>query len=32
MSEQSIYGAGNTGGPRTKIRTHHLQRMKAEGH
>ena len=41
MSEQSLYGAnsaganpvdGNPSGPRTKIRTHHLQKMKAEGH
>jgi 3-methyl-2-oxobutanoate hydroxymethyltransferase len=30
MSEQTVYGAADT--PRTKIRTHHLQRMKAEGH
>src|ERR1700730_17499407 len=30
MSEQTVYGAANT--PRTKIRTHHLQKMKAEGH
>jgi 3-methyl-2-oxobutanoate hydroxymethyltransferase len=29
MSEQTVYGAA-TG--RTKIRTHHLQKMKAEGH
>jgi 3-methyl-2-oxobutanoate hydroxymethyltransferase len=33
MSEHSIYGAaGAAGTPRTKIRTHHLQKMKAEGH
>lgn len=30
MSEQTVYGAANSA--RTKIRTHHLQRMKAEGH
>src|ERR1700676_4648033 len=30
MSEQTVYGAADT--PRTKIRTHHLQKMKAEGH
>ena len=30
MSEQSLYGAGLPA--RTKIRTHHLQRMKTEGH
>jgi 3-methyl-2-oxobutanoate hydroxymethyltransferase len=29
MSEQTVYGAANV---RTKIRTHHLQKMKAEGH
>ena len=29
MSEQTVYGAAPV---RTKIRTHHLQRMKAEGH
>lgn len=37
MSEQSVYGAGNTpeaesSAPRTKVRTHHLQKWKAEGH
>jgi 3-methyl-2-oxobutanoate hydroxymethyltransferase len=39
LSEQTLYGTsetGSTGGPaappRTKIRTHHLQRMKSEGH
>ncbi|HME49057.1 3-methyl-2-oxobutanoate hydroxymethyltransferase [Mycobacterium sp.] len=33
MSEQSVYGAATAADkPRTKIRTHHLQRMKAEGH
>ena len=40
MSEQNIYGASSSGhsnpsgpsGPRTKIRTLHLQKMKAEGH
>ena len=41
MSEQNLYGANSAGanpadanpsGPRTKIRTHHLQKMKAEGH
>jgi len=30
MSEQTVYGAADT--PRTKIRTHHLQKMKSEGH
>jgi 3-methyl-2-oxobutanoate hydroxymethyltransferase len=30
MSEQTVYGAADTA--RTKIRTHHLQKMKAEGH
>src|SRR5271167_4025456 len=30
MSEQTVYGAADT--PRTKIRTHHLRKMKAEGH
>jgi 3-methyl-2-oxobutanoate hydroxymethyltransferase len=30
MSEQTVYGAGNS--TRSKIRTHHLQKMKAEGH
>jgi 3-methyl-2-oxobutanoate hydroxymethyltransferase len=30
MSEQTVYGAADA--PRTKIRTHHLQKMKAEGH
>jgi 3-methyl-2-oxobutanoate hydroxymethyltransferase len=30
MTEQTVYGAADT--PRTKIRTHHLQKMKAEGH
>jgi 3-methyl-2-oxobutanoate hydroxymethyltransferase len=44
MSEQNVYGANPSAnsctapnssgpsGPRTKIRTHHLQKMKAEGH
>ena len=38
MSEQNVYGASSSAGasepatPRTKIRTHHLQKMKAEGH
>jgi 3-methyl-2-oxobutanoate hydroxymethyltransferase len=38
MSEQTVYGAadavqnGASGTLRTKIRTHHLQKMKAEGH
>lgn len=37
MSEQTVYGAAASTstpaiGPRTKIRTHHLQKMKAEGH
>ena len=38
MSEQTVYGADSVlgappacGGPRTKTRTHHLQKMKAEG-
>ena len=30
MSEQTVYGAADT--PRTKIRTRHLQKMKAEVH
>ncbi|MBV9639711.1 MAG: 3-methyl-2-oxobutanoate hydroxymethyltransferase [Mycobacteriaceae bacterium] len=33
MSEQTVYGAATDGGkPRTRVRTHHLQKMKAEGH
>lgn len=34
MSEQSVYGATSTStaAPRTKVRTHHLQKWKAEGH
>ena len=41
MSEQTVYGAasgtdaklsGGAGGARTKVRTHHLQKMKVEGH
>jgi 3-methyl-2-oxobutanoate hydroxymethyltransferase len=32
MSEQTVYGAAVHDAPRTKIRTHHLQKMKAEGH
>jgi 3-methyl-2-oxobutanoate hydroxymethyltransferase len=34
MSEQSVYGAATAApnAPRTKVRTHHLQKMKAEGH
>ncbi|WP_459758408.1 3-methyl-2-oxobutanoate hydroxymethyltransferase, partial [Mycobacterium riyadhense] len=37
MSEQNVYGAnpanaGSNSAPRTKIRTHHLQKWKAEGH
>ena len=37
MSEQNVYGANASANsaesaPRTKIRTHHLQKMKAEGH
>jgi 3-methyl-2-oxobutanoate hydroxymethyltransferase len=33
MSEQIVYGATTGAGkPRTKTRTHHLQKMKAEGH
>ena len=35
MSEQNLYGANSpsegASAPRTKIRTHHLQKMKAEG-
>ena len=31
MSEQAVYGAASEK-PRTKVRTHHLQKMKAEGH
>jgi 3-methyl-2-oxobutanoate hydroxymethyltransferase len=31
MSEQTVYGAA-PGSSRGKVRTHHLQRMKAEGH
>jgi 3-methyl-2-oxobutanoate hydroxymethyltransferase len=31
MSEQAVYGAASQK-PRTKVRTHHLQKMKAEGH
>src|SRR5882757_4416945 len=32
MSEQSVYGAATDSKPRTKVRTHHLQKWKAEGH
>src|SRR6516165_5986197 len=34
MSEQNVYGANSSAHtkPLTKIRTHHLQKMKAEGH
>jgi 3-methyl-2-oxobutanoate hydroxymethyltransferase len=34
MSEQTVYGAAahSSRAPRTKVRTHHLQKMKAEGH
>jgi 3-methyl-2-oxobutanoate hydroxymethyltransferase len=35
MSEQTVYGAATDSAvakPRTKVRTHHLQRWKAEGH
>ena len=36
MSEQTVYGAARPAQPetrpRTKVRTHHLQKMKAEGH
>src|SRR4051794_23721250 len=34
MSEQTVYGAATDSQPkpRTKIRTHHLQKWKAEGH
>src|SRR5579884_103682 len=31
MSEHNVYGA-NAAQPPAKIRTHHLQKMKAEGH
>ena len=31
MSEHAVYGAPTTG-PRTKVRIHHLQKMKSEGH
>ena len=33
MSEQNVYGASTSGParPLTKIRVHHLQKMKAEG-
>ena len=30
MSEHAVYGAAIA--PRTKVRVHHLQKMKAEGH
>jgi len=33
MSEQSVYGAATDAAlPRTRVRTRHLQKMKAEGH
>jgi 3-methyl-2-oxobutanoate hydroxymethyltransferase len=34
MSEHNVYGANSSAPaqPLTKIRTHHLQKMKAEGH
>src|SRR6202045_752245 len=32
MSEQTVYGAATDAKPRTKVRTHHLQKWKAEGH
>src|SRR3981189_3105303 len=32
MTEQSVYGAGTDRKQRTKVRTHHLQKWKAEGH
>ena len=33
MSEQTVYGAARQpGAPGTRVRTHHLQKMKAEGH
>ena len=32
MSDQSVYGAASAPAPRTKIRTHHLAKWKAEGH
>ena len=31
MSEQAVYGAAEVK-PRAKVRTHHLQKWKAEGH
>ena len=31
MSEHAVYGAASDA-PRTKVRVHHLQKMKAEGH
>jgi len=33
MSEQTVYGAAaESAKPRTKVRTHHLQKWKSEGH
>src|SRR6478672_917648 len=32
MSEQTVYGAADSSKPRSKVRTHHLQKWKAEGH
>ena len=32
MSEQPVYGAAETPKPRVKVRTHHLQQWKNEGH
>lgn len=32
MSEQSVYGATEQPASRVKVRTHHLQKWKAEGH
>lgn len=32
MSEQHVYGAAADSKPRTKVRTHHLAKWKAEGH
>lgn len=31
-SEQTVYGAAADSKPRTKVRTHHLQKWKSEGH
>lgn len=32
MSEQTVYGAADVAKPRTRVRTTHLQKWKAEGH